>query len=73
MGGDLNETKFPLYFKFNKIVDAEVLQQLTEIFFKADLNNSELFKNSELKYTNDHKLYIDVSVYNFTRLFYFKI
>lgn len=62
---ELSETTFPLYFNFGRVVDKESLMEVAQIIFKTDLNNCKLLDNCELKYTNDHRLYIDIDLGDF--------
>lgn len=62
---DLNERTFPLYFNFGRVIDKESLKEISQVLFKTNLNESKLLNNCELKYTSDHRLYIDIDLGDF--------
>lgn len=62
---DVNEVTFPLYFNFGRVIEKGSLEEISQILFKTDLNKCRLLDFCELKYTNDHRLYIDVDLGDF--------
>lgn len=59
---DLEKKIFPIYFKFNTTLGRDVLQELAGIFFKTDFNNCPLLGYSEMAYTSDGRLYININL-----------
>lgn len=56
---DLNETEFPFYLDFGRVITKESLQILSSILFKINLNETLLMHASELEFKGD-MLYIKV-------------
>jgi len=62
---NLDETSFPLYADFGRVIDKASLNMFMSTLFKVDLNACKLLDNVELKYTSGHTLYIDIDIGNF--------
>lgn len=56
---NLEETEFPFYLNFGRVISRESLQILSSLLFKVDLNNTLLMTMSELEFKNGN-LYINV-------------
>ena len=58
----LSKTEFPIYAKFGEEkLPKEMLQDLSDVFFKVNFNECKYFDNCELKYNTLHELYVDIN------------
>ena len=61
----LEEQTFPMYIKFKDVIGEPSLKLMQQILFKVDFNKCDLLDYCELKWTNDHKLYIEIDLDEF--------